>query len=53
MLYGKGTPYYAHIRYNDTNKSENGDETVTTIEELPVYLLGTTVLFTVIIIRSG
>jgi hypothetical protein len=41
MLYGKGTPYYAHIRYNDSNKSENGDETVTTIEEIPVYLLGT------------
>ena len=45
-MYGSGT-------INDTNKSENGDETVTTIEELPVYLLGTTVLFTVIIIRSG
>lgn len=41
MLFAKGIPYYAHIRYNDTNKSEYGDETVTSIEELPVYLLGT------------
>jgi hypothetical protein len=41
MLYGKGTPYYAHIEYDDADKNENLDENVTKIEELPVYSLGT------------
>jgi len=35
----KGTPYYAHIEYNDKKDSTDGlpDEDVTTIDEIPVY----------------
>jgi hypothetical protein len=35
----KGTPYYAHIDYNDKTDPEDGlpDEDVKTIDEIPVY----------------
>ena len=35
----KGTPYYAHMEYNDKRDPADGlpDEDVTTIEEIPVY----------------
>jgi hypothetical protein len=35
----KGTPYYAHIEYNDKKDPADGlpDEDVTTIDEIPVY----------------
>jgi hypothetical protein len=35
----KGTPYYAHIEYNDKKDPTDGlpDEDVTTIDEIPVY----------------
>lgn len=35
----KGTPYYAHIDYNDKRDPIDGlpDEDVTTIDEIPVY----------------
>ncbi|MGB8936193.1 MAG: DUF6293 family protein [Candidatus Nitrosopolaris sp.] len=35
----KGTPYYAHIEYNDKKDSADGlpDEDVTVIDEIPVY----------------
>ena len=35
----KGTPYYAHIEYNDKTDPEDGlpDEDVNAIDEIPVY----------------
>jgi hypothetical protein len=35
----KGTPYYAHIEYNDKTDPEDGlsDEGVNAIDEIPVY----------------
>jgi hypothetical protein len=35
----KGTPYYAHIEYNDKTDPEDGfpDEDVNEIDEIPVY----------------
>jgi hypothetical protein len=35
----KGTPYYAHIGYNDKKDPVNDlpDEDVTAIDEIPVY----------------
>jgi hypothetical protein len=35
----KGTPYYAHIEYNDKKDPADGlpDEDVTAIDEIPVY----------------
>jgi hypothetical protein len=35
----KGTPYYAHMDYNNKKDPADGlpDEDVTTIEEIPVY----------------
>ena len=35
----KGTPYYAHMEYNDKKDPADGlpDEDVTTIDEIPVY----------------
>jgi len=35
----KGTPYYAHIKYNDKTDPEDGlpDEDVNAIDEIPVY----------------
>jgi hypothetical protein len=35
----KGTPYYAHIEYNDKTDPDDGlpDEDVNAIDEIPVY----------------
>ena len=35
----RGTPYYAHIEYNDKKDPADGlsDEDVTAIDEIPVY----------------
>ena len=35
----KGTPYYAHMEYNDKKDPADGlqDEDVTTIDEIPIY----------------
>ena len=35
----KGTPYYAHIDYNDNTDPEDGlpDEDVDAVDEIPVY----------------
>jgi len=35
----KGTPYYAHIKYNDKTDPDDGlpDEEVNAIDEIPVY----------------
>ena len=39
----KGTPYYAHIEYNDKKDPADGlpDEDVTSIDEIPEYFINT------------